>query len=193
MLVLLIFAVTIDGFAAAITMGGAGIHIPKKSAAVLSLTGTAFLGVSAFFSTSIGALFPIGVLKIISAALLAALGIADIVKKSLRKRYEKDCPSAIFLDETKSDKNHDKVISLREAMSLSVVLSADSLATGAASARIMSENLNLPITLAATLVVGFFAVLIGNRLGKNLLRVCKFDFEKLCGVVLILLAAVSFF
>jgi putative Mn2+ efflux pump MntP len=191
MLVLLIFAVTIDGFAAAVTMGAAGIHIPAKSAAVLSLTGTAFLGVSAFFSASVGSLFPIGVLKIISAALLAALGVADIVKKSLRKRYEKVPETSIFLDETKSDKNHDKVISLREAMSLSVVLSADSLATGAASASIMSSH--LPLTLAATLAVGFTAVLIGNRLGKNLWKRCKFDFEKLCGVVLILLAAANFF
>jgi putative Mn2+ efflux pump MntP len=174
-------------------MGAAGIHIPKKSAAILSLTGTAFLGVSAFFSTSIGALFPLGLLKIISASLLAALGIADIVKKNLRKCCEKDpeSASAIFLDETKSDKNHDKVISLREALSLSVVLSADSLATGAAGAVIM--NGNLLATLAATLIVGFSAVIIGNRLGKNVLRLCKFDFEKLCGVVLILLAVVNLF
>ncbi|MDR0987748.1 MAG: hypothetical protein LBL98_08670 [Ruminococcus sp.] len=190
-IVLLITAVTIDGFAAAMTMGSSGIHIPKRSAAVLSLTGTAFLGVSAFFSMSICAFFPVIGLKIISSALLLALGIADIVKKSLREHYAEDPEnaSAIFLDETKSDKNHDKIISLREALSLSVVLSADSLATGAASARIMSGF--LPITLAVTFVVGFALVIIGNRLGKHLSR--NFGFEKLCGVVLIALAVVNFF
>ncbi|MDR0903256.1 MAG: manganese efflux pump [Ruminococcus sp.] len=186
---LLIIAVTIDGFAAAMTMGSSGIHIPKRSAAVLSLTGTAFLGVSAFFSISICGVFPALALKIISSVLLAALGIADIVKKSLRKNYEQDPdnPSAIFFDETRSDKNHDKIISLREALSLSVVLSADSLATGAASARIMSER--LPITLAITLIVGFLLILIGNRLGKRTRFNC--NFEKLCGVILILLAIVN--
>jgi putative sporulation protein YtaF len=193
-IMLLIIAVTIDGFAAAITMGGSGIHIPRRSAAILSLTGTAFLGVSAFFSANIGQFLSVTALKIISAALLVTLGVINIVKKSLRKRYEPEIseenPSIIFLDETKSDRNHDKIISLREALSLSVVLSADSLATGAASARIMSEY--LPITLAVTFLAGFFLVLLGNRLGKHLSKLLKFDFEKLCGVILIVLAAANF-
>jgi putative sporulation protein YtaF len=186
----------VDGFAAAVAMACSGIRIPARSAVVLSLTGTVFLGVSAFFADSIGSFFPPLLCKLISAALLIALGLYNIFKEKLRKRYEPQIaetnPSIIFLDELKSDTDHNKIISVREAAVLSVVLSADSLATGAASAKI-TEGF-LPPTLLITFIAGFSLIVCGNRLGRSEIF-CKLDldFEKLAGVILILLAVVNIF
>jgi putative Mn2+ efflux pump MntP len=175
---LLIVAVTVDGFAAALTMGGNCICVPKRSALVLSLIGTAFLAVSLFFSEFLADFVPFFYLKFASTVVLAALGVWCIVKSRHKKEVEVD-----------SDKNRDKIISMREALALSVVLSADSLATGAASHHI-TEGV-IPQTLIATFIVGFLFIVIGNRLGKLCRRLLKFDFEKLCGYILILLAAVN--
>jgi putative Mn2+ efflux pump MntP len=175
---LLIFAVTIDGFAAALTMGGCKITIPARSAAVLSLIGTVFLAVSLVLSDFAAGYVPFFYLKIASTAVLAALGVWSIVKSRPKKDIECD-----------SDKNRDKVISVKEALALSVVLSADSLATGAASSHI-AEGV-IPMTLIITFAAGFLFVMAGNRLGKQISKLLKFDFEKLCGYILILLAAVN--
>jgi putative Mn2+ efflux pump MntP len=177
-LALLIIAVTIDGFAAALTMGGSGISVPARSSAVLSLIGTAFLAASLFLSDALAAVFPFFYLKIASTIVLVALGIWCIAKSRPKKDIE-----------VLSDKNHDKIISMKEALALSVVLSADSLATGAASHHI-TEGL-IPQTLIITFIVGFIFILLGNRFGKLCRKLLKFDFEKLCGYILILLAAVN--
>jgi putative sporulation protein YtaF len=194
-IILLILAVTVDGLAAAVSMGCGGIHIPVRSAAVLSFTGTAFLAVSVILSERISGFFPPIVGKIISAALLVALGLINIFKERLRKRFEPGIPesnrSIIFLDELKSDTDHNKIISLTEAGALSVALSADSLATGAASARITSGYLILTLTI--TFVTGLAFILFGNRLGCRFAACNGLNFEKICGVILILLAAVNFF
>jgi putative Mn2+ efflux pump MntP len=179
-LALLVTAVTIDGFAAALTMGGSGISIPARSGAVLSLVGTAFLAMSLFLSDILSAFIPLFFLKVASTAVLVALGIWCIAVSRPKKDIEVD-----------SDKNRDKVISMREALALSVVLSADSLATGAASVHI-TEGVILQ-TLIVTFLVGFLFILIGNRLGKLFRKLLKVDFEKLCGYILILLAAVNLF
>jgi putative Mn2+ efflux pump MntP len=177
-LALLIIAVTIDGFAAALTMGGSGISVPARSSAVLSLVGTSILAVSLFLSDILAAFIPFLYLKFVSTAVLVALGIWCIAKSRPKKDIEVD-----------SDKNHDKIISMKEAFMLSAVLSADSLATGAASHHI-TEGV-IPQTLIATFIVGFLFILLGNRLGKLCRKLLKFDFEKLCGYILILLAAVN--
>jgi putative sporulation protein YtaF len=192
-LILLITAVTVDGFAAAVTMGGAGIRIPTRSAAVLALTGTAFLGISVFFADSLSLFVNPLVFKILSAALLTILGVINIFKARLRCLFEARIKgnSVIFLDELRSDTDCNKIISVKEAVALSVVLSADSLATGAASSAI-TEGI-FPLTLICTYICGFSLVAAGNRLGMKMSCITKIDFEKICGVILIILAAVNFF
>jgi putative sporulation protein YtaF len=194
-IILLITAVTVDGFAAAVTMGGSCIRIPARSAAVLAFTGTAFLGISVFFADRIGGLLPAQMLKILSAALLSLLGVYNIAKSRLRKLFEAKLlqkgNSVIFLDERDSDTDRNQIISVGEAVSLSVVLSADSLATGAASASITGAFF-VPVLLV-TFLTGFCLVVAGNKLGMKIACVTTIDFEKICGVILIMLAAVNFF
>jgi putative sporulation protein YtaF len=191
---MLVIAVSVDGFAAAVTMGGNGIHIPVRSTAILSLTGTLFLGVSIVFADGIGSLLPPIVFKIISAAALVSIGLYNILKSRLKKKYEPEIsdsnPSIVFLDEVKSDKDHNKILSAKEAALLSVALSADSLATGAASASITAGHFVL--TLFATFFTGVVFVIIGSLIGKRMSTVCHFDFGIIGGAILIMLAAMNF-
>ena len=55
---LLVMAVSMDGFAAALGMGSSGIKIPLRSALIISFTGTLFLGVSVAFGDAAESFIP---------------------------------------------------------------------------------------------------------------------------------------
>ena len=59
-LLLLVVAVTSDGFCAAFGLGASGIIIPPKSAAVISASGAAFLTISAALGGTAVSLIPSG-------------------------------------------------------------------------------------------------------------------------------------
>ncbi|MDR0947704.1 MAG: manganese efflux pump [Ruminococcus sp.] len=195
-LLMLILVVTADGFAAAVAMGGSGVRIPWRSAVVIAFTGTLFLGVSAIFSETLAQFIPETICKITSALLLSMLGLYNIFKDFLRKKYEPDMkdedPAIVFLDEIKADTDKNKIISIKESVLLSAALSADSLIVGALSSGIIGET-----PLWAVLLIIFAAGLIlikgGNRLGLKAAKIMNFDLTKLCGVILIIFGILNFF
>jgi putative sporulation protein YtaF len=191
---MLILVVTADGFAAAVSMGGSGVRIPWRSAAVIAFTGTLFLGISAIFSDALTAIFPEILCKIISAALLIILGLINICKDVLRKKYEtqkkQEDLAVIFLDEIKADTDKNKIISIKESVLLSAALSADSLIVG--SSKIIAET---PLWIVLTIIFasGLLLIKSGNRLGLKAAKTINFDLSKLCGGVLILFGVLNLF
>jgi putative sporulation protein YtaF len=193
--VLLTLAVTLDGFAAAVSLGCGGVFIPKRSAFILAAVGAVFLGISALFGNLLLSFIPAAVCDIICAVLLSLLGIYEIFKSRLKNALEpkmkKDNPNVIFLDEMKSDTDHNNIISARESVALSVALSADSLITGAVSAGV--DRVNLPLLLLAVFTVGFIFIFFGNALARKFCKLVPFDLSVLCGGMLILLGGVNLF
>jgi putative sporulation protein YtaF len=194
-IILLTLAVTLDGFAAAVSLGCGGVFIPKRSALILSAVGALFLGVSALFGNLLLSFVPAAVCNIICAVLLSFLGLYEIFKSRLKAALEpkmkKDNPNVIFLDEMKSDTDHNNVISPRESVALSVALSADSLITGAVSAGV--EAMNFPLLMFIVFAAGFVLIFSGNALARKICKNIPFDLSIVCGLMLILLGAVNLF
>lgn len=190
---LLTIAVCTDSFAAAVGIGGAGIKIPFRSAAVISLVGTFFLTVSAAASEILKLCVNSELFGVLSFLLLLGLGIfnlfqnffKDIISKKLRLGGEKNSPAKLFFDETAADADNSKSISVKEALVLSAALSADSVVTGISCG---SLELNLPLLSAVCFFTGIPAVLLGVLLGKKLHSALKINLGWLSGAVLIVLA-----
>jgi putative sporulation protein YtaF len=187
--VLLTLAVTLDGLAAAVSLGCGGVFIPKRSAFILAAVGAAFLGVSALCGNLLLSFIPAAVCNIICAVLLTILGLYEIFKSRLKNvlepKMKKDNPNVIFLDEMKSDTDHNNIISARESVALSIALSADSLLTGAVSAGV--EAMSFPILLRCVFAAGFLFIYAGNAFARRFCRLVPFDLSILCGVMLIIL------
>lgn len=187
-IILLIIAVSVDSFAASIGIGSAGIKIPFRSAAVISLTGTVFLVVSVGFADIISGFVPLKICRYISSGLLIVLGIINLLHGILKKAAltRKNPPALeILFDGTKADSDNSKTISCREALVLSAILSADSVVTGVSAG--LGQICLIPLGIAA-FAAGFFSTALGTFIGKRIIYTGSINFQWLCGVLLIVIA-----
>lgn len=184
-ILLLIAAVSADGFACAVGIGSAGIKIPARSAAVISLTGTVFLALSVAFADIISGFFPQTLCAVMSSLLLILLGVFNLCNGIIRKRSSEDSPIAMLFDGTKADVDHSKTISCREALGLAVLLSADSLVTGVS---VGLGDISLPPLIAASFVIGFLSVAAGGYIGKKIVYTGSINLQWICGIILIVIA-----
>ena len=187
-IMLLIIAVSVDSFAASIGIGSAGIKIPFRSAAVISLTGTVFLVVSVGFADIISGFVPITICRYISSGLLIALGIMNLLHGILKKAasVRKRSPALeILFDGTKADSDNSKTISCREALVLSAILSADSVVTGVSAG--LGQIRLIPLGIAA-FAAGLASTALGTFIGKRVIYTGSIDLQWLCGVLLIIIA-----
>ena len=139
----------------------------------------------------LSAVVPEGVCGAISAATLVALGIFNLLRNYLEKlvkRKNSGGPAMLYFDGTAADTDHSKSISPKEAIALSVALSADSLVTGISAGL---GKMNLPILCAGAFVAGIIAVSLGWRLGRKIVSSFNLDLGWLCGAMLIILAFVK--
>lgn len=179
-----------DGFSAAVGIGSAGIKIPLRSAVMISFTGTLFLSVSVALAGAARIAVPEAVCSAVSFILLIALGIFNLFRNFFRKilsgtEKSRENPAMLLFDGTAADKDDSKSISVREAVALSIALSADSAVTGISAGL---GNISLPILSAMTFAVGLASILIGWKLGSAAAKAFDADLGWLCGVVLIVLA-----
>lgn len=190
-LLLLVVAVTSDGFCAAFGLGASGIIIPPKSAAVISASGAAFLTISAALGGTVVSLIPSGVCSVISSVILALLGLFNIFHKAFEKlscKLPENSRFRVCLSDEAADSDRSKDISCKEALVLSAALSADSLAAGLGAG--LGAVPMLPIALLS-FVTGFVFVVTANKLGKKASSNKKLDLRGLCGALLIIFAIIN--
>ena len=191
-IILLILAVSTDGFASAIGLGSAGIKVPFRSAAVISTVGTAFLTLSVCFADVLERFIPVSVCGIISSAVLILLGIFNllhgVLKRKTLKNQDKNTAIAVFFDGTKADTDHSKTISCKEALLLSAALSADSLVMGISAG--LGEIMLVPL-IVLSFAMGLGAVMGGAAIGKRMISGGDPDLQWLCGIILIVLAFIA--
>ncbi|MCD7730413.1 MAG: manganese efflux pump [Oscillospiraceae bacterium] len=188
---LLIFAVSIDGFAAAMGLGAAGIKVPLRSSAVISLIGTLFLTVPVCFADVVGDFIPEALCRIISSSILVILGILNLFHGAIKRAAEKRNSSEqirLYFDGTAADRDNSKTISCREALALSVALSADSLVTGVSAG--LGQLSAAPLALLA-FGIGFLSIEAGTVLGRHMVSAHNVNLQWLCGLILIAVAFVG--
>lgn len=143
----LVFAVCLDIFAAAVSFGSKKIKIPFLSATVISLVGAFFLFLSlSLYEATSGVIPPLffrifGGVTLLCMSLWCAFG------------EERDLSA---------DKDLSGVISFKEAIGLSFVLSVDALTTGFCFG---SDHIILSAILSV--IMGFLFIVIGRRMGEK--------------------------
>lgn len=190
-LLLLIVAVSSDGFCAAFGLGVSGITIPPKSAAVISASGAAFLTLSAALGGTAVRFIPSGVCSVISGTILILLGLFNIFHKAFERlccKLPEGSRLRVCLSDEEADTDRSKDISCKEALVLSAALSADSLAAGLGAG--FGAVPMLPIAVLS-FVIGFVFVISANALGKKASSAKKLDLRCLCGILLIVFAVTN--
>ena len=188
---LLSAAVCMDTCFAAMGCSMGGIRIPKRCAAVISVTGAVFLCLSLLGAQLLQEILPETVCRICGAGVLCVLGSIQLMKEGLRAIFRTKKPHIrrralglvieICFDETMADADGSKVLSIGEAVTFSAAMSLDSLVSGL-GAGITAEHI-IPCVIL-TLLLGFFLTLLGAEIGK---RCRKRSLQWLGGFMLIAL------
>ncbi len=201
---LIVVAVCIDIFIMSVTYGIEKIKIPMFSCFIVSFTGTFFLALSILFSKFLGSFIPPWLCTVISVICLYILGIIGLFqngfKSHLRKNHGKKEVTFtafnmsffinIILDESVADIDNSKVLSIREAFMLGIVLSIDSISTGCSVGMTLDH---VWLTILSCLIVGFFSVILGGFVGKKFAKQKAPKITWLSGLLLIILATAKLF
>ncbi len=197
----LALALSLDTFAAGISLGARCIRIPAASLLALSLTCSLSLLVSILLGGLLGDWISPRAANLISCALLCGIGgvrlFDSLVKGLLRRCCESERSFIlrfqnlkIFLqvciDSTQADFNRSNSLSCLEAVSLAVALSLDGLVAGFGSGFSARAGFSILVFLLS-LLCNLLAVLAGCRLGQHLSSCSQKDFSWLAGGMLILL------
>ncbi|MCR0262827.1 manganese efflux pump [[Clostridium] innocuum] len=195
---LLVIALSLDSFLASLAYGGEHIRIPWKSAILISSIGVLFLSLSLYTAAFIQQFIPPYICRLISFLIFFMIGISSLFQgtiKSFLGTYKRKKLSFeysgisfvldIYLDETKADADHSKLLSLKEALYLAIALSIDSLASGFALG--ISIVQPLPV-LIISFCIGILAILCGSFLGSRMLSLKECRLSWLSGVLFLILA-----
>ena len=195
---LLVTALSLDSFLAALAYGTKHIKIPVKSAVLISSIGVLFLSVSLYAAKCLQQFIPQWLCSGISFTIFLCIGLSSIfqgtIKRILRKYKRKQLEFEysgisfvldVYLDETKADSDCSMYLSLKEAAYLAVALSIDSLVSGFA----MGISILHPLqVLIISFLMGVFVILLGSFLGKRIFHKADFDLSWMSGILFIILA-----
>ena len=199
-ILLLVLSVCIDSFVASFAYGTNNIRIPIRCAMLISFVGSLMLGLSFFAGGLLRNVIPPSLSIFIGFAILMIIGLyrlfEGIFKAIIRGGYNSDKPLTfklfdlnfvltVYANETLADFDKSKVLSIKEALYLSIALSFDSLAIGFGASLF---NQNYILTLFVCFIVGVLAIVGGMFLGKNLSKKTELSLSWLSGLILMLLA-----
>ena len=195
---LLVIALSLDSFLASLAYGGEHLRIPWKSAILITSICVPFLSLSLSTAALIQQFIPQYICRLVFFAIFFMIGISSLFQgtiKSFLGTYKRKKLSFeysgisfvldIYLDETKADADHSKLLSLKEALYLAIALSIDSLASGFALG--ISIVQPLPV-LIISFCIGILAILCGSFLGSRMLSLKECRLSWLSGVLFLILA-----
>lgn len=199
-IVLLVTALSIDVFVAAMACGAEHILIEKKTALCISVICSGVL----FLSLAVGNLLQ-GFLReeyanwlcffglfAVGACKLSAYGIKAYARRHLFfcKRIKVTISQVQFIfsiynDPTAADKDRSASMSVAEGAFFALAMSMDGLFGGLGASFL---GINIWLTGLLNLLLGYGAVRIGSCLGEHLTKRCQKDFSWVGGVLFVCLA-----
>ena len=194
---MLVSAVSVDALIAAFSYGAGRIRIPAYSAFIISFICALILTASIILSSLLGGMIPDRLCRAAGAGLLTVMGTVSLfqnmLKNALRKRqgegglkfsfFNIDFVICVYLDETKADCDSSKTLSSKEAVTLALALSADSLASGFGAGL---GGANIIRIALISLAVGLASIVAGSFFGQK--AACKKPrLSWLSGAILIIL------
>ncbi len=199
--VLLVVALALDAFVAALGYGAAAIRIPFRSLLVLAAICSGALGVSIWAGGLLTPLLPVSVARGIGCGILALLGLLKLAEEPLkRRRAPKPCPKpepglspgallSIYCSPNCADRDGSRTLSPAEAAALALALSLDGMAAGLGAGAV---ELRLLSVLFCSMLVHLLGIRLGEWLGKRIAQAVPLPLAPVCGVLLLLLAALQF-
>lgn len=198
-------ALSFDAFIAAFSYGTSKIKIPPVSVLIISGVCSACIALSQSIGSLLMNCIPQKAACIISFLLLFLLGlfklIDGIVKSFIQKHgaFSSNLQFTInnfrfvlslYANPESADLDHSKILSAKEAFSLSVALSLDGFAAGLGAA---FGNVNGIAVFGCSLITEAIAVLLGAFLGNRAARKLSFPISWVGGLLLIIMAFLKLF
>lgn len=199
-IVLLVVALSVDVFLASVACGTEHIKIQRKTALCISgiCSGVLFLSLVA------GNLLN-GILRKETAAILGFVGLlavgiyklAEYGIKAYMKKHKSFCKHvkitfsqvqfilSIYNNPIEADKDRSATMSVAEGVFFALAMSMDGLVGGLGASFL---GINLWITTAVSLILGYLAVEIGSFLGMHIAARSEKDFSWVSGVLFLILA-----
>lgn len=198
--VMLAVALSTDALVASFAYGSNKIKIPFSSVQVINVACTSILAVSLLLGGVVRQYVPQEMTKVICFCILIVLGIAKLMDSTIKSiiknhtnlskqikfsMFNLNFILLLYANPEQADVDSSKVLSPDEAVSLAIALSLDGLAVGFGAA---IGYVNILTVVAASLVFGTVAVILGCYLGNRLAGKTALDLSWLGGVLLIVLA-----
>ncbi len=198
--ILFVTALSTDAMIASLAYGSNKIKIPFVSVMVISIICTGVLGISLLIGTFLKPFLPGEVLKVISFIILFLLGVTRLLDNIIKAIINKNaCMKKvikfnlfdlcfilnIYANPKDADYDQSKTLSPREAASLAIALSIDSLAAGVGAAL---GNVNVFAAIIASLLLSMIAIKSGEFIGYKISDKAPFELSWLSGILLIGLA-----
>lgn len=202
--VLFTLALSTDALIASLAYGSNKIKIHWSSALIIAFICTGILGLSLFIGSLIKAIIPEGVLQYISFTILILLGLAKLMDNMIKafiNKYtiiDKELKFTMFnlnfilniyANPSEADLDQSKTISSREALSLALALSLDSMAAGLGAA---IGDINIPAVLLLSIVLTVISIKFGEFIGNKISNKIPF-ISWLGGIILIVVAFLKIF
>lgn len=199
--IILSVIVSFDTFLAAAAYRSCGIKIPVSSAIVINGIGAFFLGISLFFSRLMSILISPKICGILGFAVLTAMGVATIFKSLVRnlvrrlsQRGELSFSTGnsgivvkLYLDDTAADFDSSKVLSPKEAATLAIAASLDSISIGLS----VGYEINPVISAIFAFIAGALAIFLGSLAGRKISSLNR-DLSWIGGSALIIFGIIEF-
>ncbi|MFI3176830.1 MAG: manganese efflux pump [Eubacteriales bacterium] len=168
-----VLALTIDTFTISVLYGSQRIEIPFLSNVILNLTATLVLLSAIFFGSFLKQWIPEEATHYLSFLILCGIGGYKCVESLTNPKLQD------------GDRNHDKILSAKEALSISLALSMDGISIGLGAAFLSVDFVVIGIL---SLLVGMIAIIIGTRMGRILVKTISLDYSLVGGIAMIVFA-----
>ena len=191
-----VIALSMDAFIASLAYGSSKIKIPILSLIEITFVCTSILGISIVFGSLLKPLIPALILKLLSFSILLLLGIAKLVDNLIKSIIDKHTIEKeikfrlrnlnfilnIYANPKEADIDNSKIISTKEAFSLSIALSIDNLAAGVGAAL---GNINMLAVIIFSIIISMISIKSGEYIGNKISNKMPFNLSWLSGVLLI--------
>jgi putative Mn2+ efflux pump MntP len=183
-------SLSLDLFFAFFTYGVAGITVRRKSAVITPVVCAAAFWVAAAL---VGFLPTLPFAAEISGAILIVIGVLRVYNGYLRKIFLRSRFAFLRIlgkPETADFRPKDNVLSGREAVFLSIAMSLDGIAGGAATGMVADCG-EISVAAAMLLLVSAALLLLGYIFGKGAGRAVRYDVSPLGGIVLVVIGVLK--
>lgn len=200
--ILLVVALSLDALVAALGYGVSAIRIPFRSLCVIAAICSGALALSIWGGGLLAPLIPPMAAKGLGCGILALLGLLKLIEEPLkRRRKAPPCPTpnqslspgdllSIYCSPNCADRDGSRTLSPGEAAALAAALSLDGIAAGLGAGAVAIGP--LPVLLCS-IVVHLVLIRFGEWLGRRLARAISLPLAPVCGLMLLLLAAVTLY